>query len=112
MSDTCEHGRVNGAFCPHCVISDSYSGTIPVELDELTEDDQKIVVQAANETATALREIIEKAKAGDKGALKKLEAFEKYSDPQLAARVALMNNKQRRAFEASRRGKNKSGARG
>lgn len=75
----------------------------------MSKEDNEIVVQAAGDTAAALKEIIAQAKAGDRRALHKLEAFETYNDPQLAARVALMNNKQRRAFKAGRKGKNRSG---
>lgn len=71
-------------------------------------EEEKIVVKAAGDTAEALKLIIADAKAGDRRALNKLRAFETFEDPQLAARVALMNNKERRAFMAARRGKNRS----
>ncbi len=79
----------------------------PTDEEVLTENDTKILVQVQGDMASALKEIIAKAKEGDRGSLRKLEAFQRYSDPQLASRVALMNNKQRRAFEAARRGKKK-----
>lgn len=83
---------------------------------EITEAEEiqinKVVIKAAGDTASALKQIVADAKNGDPRAMKKLEAFDRYSDPQLAARVAMMNRSQRRAFEAARRGKNKSGSRG
>lgn len=71
-------------------------------------EEEAIAGEAAALTADALTEVVAAAKAGDHRAMHKLEAFTRFEDQQLAARVATMNRATRRAFLAARRGKKPS----
>lgn len=73
-----------------------------------TAEEEAIAGKAAALTADALADVVAAAKTGDLRAMHKLEAFTRFKDPQLAARVATMNRATRRAFLAARRGKKPS----
>lgn len=89
------------------LIAKSVGASVDVAIAE-TPNEEKIVVRAKHETAVALRAIVEGAKAGDRRAINKLHVFEIIKDPDVAARLAIMNRAQRRAYLAGLRGKKAS----
>lgn len=77
--------------------------------DELNAEAEELISTAAKLTAENLTDVIKDAQGDEPHAkhraMNKLKAFSIFPDPQLAARVALMNNKTRRAFFAGLRKK-------
>lgn len=71
-----------------------------VDVAEVNDDTQKIIVRAQHSTAVELRKVIDAAKAGDQKAINKLKIFETIKDPNLAARLAIMNRAQRTQYLA------------
>lgn len=72
--------------------------TSAADQSEAQDEVQKIIVHAQHSTAAELRKVIDAAKAGDQRAINKLSVFERVKDPDVAARLAIMNRAQRQQY--------------
>ena len=83
---------------------------LKASVDSAAAEDE-IVVKAQHSTAVELRKVIEAAKAGDRRAINKLQVFEVVKDPNVAARLAIMNRAQRRSYFAGLKAQRKAAKR-